>query len=419
MNITILTAGTRGDVQPYIALALGLQRAGYAVTVASGTNFAAFVQQYGLEYAPLRADYYELIDSPEGKDLLSGNPLRMLRNMRAVVFPLMRRMLDDSWAAAHGAEAIIFHPKVLSGVHLAEKLRIPCFAAVAVPVVVPTRAFPMPGITTRNLGGPLNRATYAATGMLSGMFRGMVNTWRREVLSLPPRKEGEYRQNGQPIPVLHCYSPHLVPIPADWGPHVTATGFWFLERQNAWQPSADLAAFLAAGPPPVYVGFGSMAGNNPERLSRVVIAALQQAGQRGVIATGWGGMAARDLPETICALEGAPHDWLFPRMAAVVHHGGAGTTAAGLRAGKPTVICPFIADQPFWGKIVFERGVGPQSLPQKKLTVEKLAAAIRTATTDAALRQRAEALGAQLRAEDGVGNAVRWIGQRLGNATGS
>jgi len=141
-----------------------------------------------------------------------------------------------------------------------------------------------------------------------------------------------------------------------------------------------------------------------------VIEALQQTGQRGLLASGWGGLQATELPDTIYQIDAAPHDWLFPQVAAVVHHGGAGTTAAGLRAGKPTVICPFIADQPFWGKVVYARGVGPQPIPQKKLTVEGLAVAIATAVNDVPMQQCAAKLGAQIRAEDGIACAVNLIG---------
>jgi sterol 3beta-glucosyltransferase len=177
-----------------------------------------------------------------------------------------------------------------------------------------------------------------------------------------------------------------------------------------------LQAFLNAGEAPVYVGFGSMIAESPEVTTRTVIEAFQRSGQRGVIASGWGGLRPSDLPDSIYLLKEAPHEWLFPRMSAVVHHGGAGTAAAGLRAGKPTVICPFIADQPFWGKRVEALGVGTAPIPQKQLTAEKLAAAIRTAATDQGMRQRAAALGQQLQAEDGVGNALKVI-QSVGKAS--
>jgi len=160
MNITILAVGSRGDVQPYVALAQGLQAAGHAVKVAAGTNFECFVRGQGVDYAPLRADYYALMDSPEGQALKSGNPMRVMQHMKTTVFPLMRRLLDDTWAAAQNADALIYHPKALSGLHLAEALGIPAIAAIALPIVAPTSAFPAPGLPLPNLGGFFNRLTY-------------------------------------------------------------------------------------------------------------------------------------------------------------------------------------------------------------------------------------------------------------------
>jgi sterol 3beta-glucosyltransferase len=272
----------------------------------------------------------------------------------------------------------------------------------------------MPGL---RLGGAANRASYAMMTMALAPYAGVINDFRADALSLPRR--GRFANesalaNGEPVLMLYAYSRHLLPVPPDYPPHVHVTGYWFLEQQQAWTPPADLAAFLAAGPPPVYVGFGSMSGAKAQDRTAIVVEALARAGQRGVLASGWGGMTRADLPANIFMLEEAPHDWLFPRVAAVVHHGGAGTTAAGLRAGKPTVIVPFIADQPFWGKIVHEQGAGPQPIAQKRLSAESLAAAIGEAVTDAEMQRRAAAIGEKIRAEDGAGNAVAIIERQIG-----
>lgn len=409
MNITILTAGTRGDIQPYVALAKQLKDAGYTVRLGAPANFEAFASSHGISFAPLRADYYQLMDSPEGQSLKSGNPIRVMQHMKTTVFPMMRKLLDDTWQAAQGADAIIYHPKLFNAPHIAEKLGIPIFAAAAVPLLTPTGAFPAPGVIHRNLGATFNRLTYKALDLATSSFSGMVKTWRRDVLGLPEtsRAVKGMTLNGKPIPVLYCYSTQVVPIPADWDASAHVTGYWWLDELNNWQAPADLLNFLDAGAPPVYVGFGSMIAESPENTTRIVMDALQQSGQRGVIASGWGGLRPADVPSSIYMLKEAPHEWLFPRMSAVVHHGGAGTTAAGLRAGKPTVICPFIADQPFWGNQIASLGAGPNPIPQKRLSVEQLAAAMRTVATDPAMRQRAEAIGRGLQAEDGAGNALK------------
>ncbi len=408
MNITILTAGSRGDVQPYLALAIKLKSAGYTVRLGAPNNFDAFVSGHGIEFAPLRADYYQLMESPEGQALKSGNPIRVMQNMRATVFPLMRSLIDDSWEAAQGSDAILYHPKLFSVPHIGEKLNIPVMLAATVPILNATGAFPAPGVINRNLGAALNRLTYKAVPLATASLNGLVKDFRRDVLGLPEASTAVKGQtlNGQAIPVIYCYSKVVVPVPSDWDASAHVTGYWWLEEAGDWQAPAELQAFLDAGDAPVYVGFGSMVAESPEQTTHTVIEALKQSGQRGVIASGWGGLRTADLPPNIFMLKEAPHEWLFPRMSAVVHHGGAGTTAAGLKAGKPTVICPFIADQPFWGNQIAALGAGPAPVPQKQMTVEKLANAIRSAATDATMRQRAALIGEQLATEDGVGQAL-------------
>jgi sterol 3beta-glucosyltransferase len=167
-----------------------------------------------------------------------------------------------------------------------------------------------------------------------------------------------------------------------------------------------LQAFLDAGPPPVYVGFGSMVGRDPAGLAQKVVEALLLAGLRGVMARGWGGLQPDVVPAHVHLIDEAPHGCLLPLMAAVVHHGGAGTTAGGLYAGRPTVICPFFGDQPFWGRVVHQVGLGPAPVPQRRLTSTRLAAAMREAVSSEAIRLAAEDMGRRLRAEDGVGQAV-------------
>jgi sterol 3beta-glucosyltransferase len=265
-----------------------------------------------------------------------------------------------------------------------------------------------------------NRATHRLVRtVVSAVGRWMFASWRA-AHGLPPQPWGAdilHRTTGERVPLLHPWSRHVAPDPPD-GPRkdVWTTGYWFLDRADDWMPDPDLEAFLDAGPPPVYVGFGSMAGGNPEATARIVVEALDRAGCRGILARGWGGLAASDLPETVHLLDQAPHDGLFPRVAAVVHHGGAGTTAAGLRAGRPTVICPFFGDQPFWGRRVREAGAGPAPIPQSDLTSPRLAVALRTARTDA-VRRSAAALGTKIRGEDGVATAVARL-ERLVTTSG-
>ncbi|MFE0156620.1 glycosyltransferase [Nonomuraea sp. NPDC059007] len=256
----------------------------------------------------------------------------------------------------------------------------------------------------------LNRASYAAIKLMLRSFGGIADTMRAERLGLA-RRRGRHdilrRPDGAPATVLHGFSPLVLPSELDYPAWVHTTGFWFPPAAPDWNPPADLVRFLEAGEPPVYIGFGSMAGTDPQRLGRIVADAVRQAGVRAVLASGWGGIAVDEVPEQVFALEQAPHDWLLPRMAAVVHHGGSGTTAATLASGRPQVVCPFVADQPFWAARMHAAGVASEPQPPRRLTPDALAAAIRRAVTDQVMAGQAAALGKRIRTEDGVSRAVK------------
>jgi sterol 3beta-glucosyltransferase len=200
--------------------------------------------------------------------------------------------------------------------------------------------------------------------------------------------------------------PHLLPRPADWGEWLQVSGHWFLDDQKDWQPSDELLRFLEAGKPPVYIGFGSMVDEQIEHATHIVLRALQANGQRGILLGGWGGLGKGELPPTILRIDAVPHHWLFPQLAAVVHHGGAGTTATGLRCGRPTVVVPFFADQPFWGMHVHELGCGPHPISFARLNVSNLADAIDKAVNDPAYSHNAKSMAVKLQNEQGVDKAI-------------
>lgn len=408
-RIAILTVGSRGDVQPYIALGLGLRAAGHDAVLVADPTLTDEAAARGLPCVPIRANFQALLALAVQGGL--RGKLALLREAER----LNRNVLADSWTACMDAQAIVYHPKAMAGYHLAERLNVPCFLAHPVPAFSATAAFPNPLLPLGDHGPRANRLTYAFVDWAAGASHAkLVNAWRQATLGLPPLKRlSDLTLHGRPVPRLYGCSPLVVPPPPDWvDSHLT--GFWFMDHAPEWRPDARLEAFLAAGPPPVYVGFGSMVGRDPHTLATRVIAAVEAAGVRAVLARGWGGLApaAHDHP-AIHWLDQAPHDWLFPRMAAVVHHGGAGTTAAGLRAGVPSIVCPFFGDQPFWGRQVHALGVGPAPIAQKHLTPGKLATAIREAVGDPVMRARARALGQAIAAEDGIGEAVRLISDRL------
>jgi sterol 3beta-glucosyltransferase len=237
-------------------------------------------------------------------------------------------------------------------------------------------------------------------------FRTADRICRLQVLNLPPALFwGSYKSAVmQRYPTVYGFSRSVIPKPADWR-NTEIVGDWFLAASD-WTPPADLVAFLQDGSPPVYIGFGSMGIRNPEATADLVLQAISRTGQRAILQAGWGGLSKADVPDNVLMVNAVPHSWLFPRMAAVVHHGGAGTTAAGLRAGVPSIVIPFFGDQPFWGQKIADLGVGTAPIPRKQLTVERLAQAIDRAVTDPVIRQRAADLGAKIQAEDGIGRVV-------------
>ncbi len=418
MRITIFAAGSQGDIQPCLVLGRGLQQAGCQVLLAVPQNFAALVQAHGLAFHPLRGDVQQIMAGETGRKFMEtggGNPIRSISAMRKMIGPIAIQMAEDALEASREAGALIslavFAP---FGKSIAEIRGIPLINVEPTPVL-PTGDFPAAGWPVQsNLGGLANRLSgFAMLEVIWQWYRPFVNDFRKR-FGLPSMNSAGFHRILASSHLLGAYSPAVIPRPSDWSEKVHLTGYWFQDIPSEWRPSVELEAFLSGGEPPVYVGFGSMAGRRPEHFAGIVLQALAISGQRGVLATGWGGMNVMKVPENMFVIDSAPHGWLFPRMAAVVHHGGAGTTAEGLRAGKPTVIVPFSFDQLFWGKRVRELGAGPEPVPARRLTAGKLAEAIQMAATDPKMQRLADAAGAAIRAEDGTGNAVSIIKQVLG-----
>jgi sterol 3beta-glucosyltransferase len=236
----------------------------------------------------------------------------------------------------------------------------------------------------------------------------LTNACRQDILGLHPLKASYYWgiDTDLGVPILYGYSALVLPKPTDWGDHLQVSGYWILDGPKGYQPETRLLQFLNAGSPPVYIGFGSMVDHEREVITRLIVDALDLADCRGILLGGWSNLGGEELPETILVIDYAPHEWLFPRMAAVVHHGGAGTTASGFRAGVPSIIVPFFADQFFWGWRVEQLGAGPAPIPRKLLTAEALAGAIRQALEDPEIRSRSSKQGQALRQEDGVAQGV-------------
>jgi UDP:flavonoid glycosyltransferase YjiC (YdhE family) len=410
VRFTILALGSRGDVQPYVALGRGLWDRGHRVRFVTFENFEPLARGQGLDFHPVKGDSQALLNTMPGMGLMETgqNPFRMM----ARIMQTFGRLVDDyiesfSADALRETDAIINQlPGALFGRDLAEALHVPHMIAAVIPLT-PTSAFPLPLLATRSLGTALNRFSYMfAQRLVWQGFRSGVRRFRKTLDLKPTSFAGYFRWKTDPV--INGFSPFVVPPPPDWGEHVHTTGYWLLDESN-WQPSDDLMRFLDAGDAPVFVGFGSMPVRDPQAITNIVLEAVQKTGVRCVLSSGWANLGGVALPESVYCLDYAPYGWLFPKMAVAVHHGGSGTTGFGLRAGIPSVIVPFGADQPYWGKRVADLGVGPQSVPYKYLTADRLAMAIQTAISDMAMRQSASELGAKLRAEDGLVRAVQLI----------
>ena len=411
MRITLLTVPARGDTEPFVALAVRLKEAGHQVKLAARPDFASLAAQYDLEFAPLGNPYQPFIaGAAEASAIGSGHLLNQIRYGLKQRRFVTEGLHQDALRAAQGSEAIIYKYPWITGHTVAEKLGVACAPAMLMPLI-PTREFPSfmlgRGIDRGQL---LNQLFWRVPNELVWQGLRWDDTRLRRQLGLRPRlirRHPRPPEQRRDMPVFCAWSPTVLPRPADWPEHVSVTGYWFLDPPSDWQPPAELLRFLEDGSPPVSVGFGSMASDDRQATMRLVLEALEMSCQRAVLLSGWGGFGAGgDLPKHVFGAEGLPHSWLFPRMAAVVHHGGAGTTAAGLRSGVPSVLVPFLADQPSWARVVHALGAGPPAIPFQALTANRLADAIREAVTNPAMRQRAAAIAKEIRAEDGVGRAI-------------
>lgn len=418
--ISLLTIGSRGDLQPFLALGQELKNAGHQVRLVSAERYRPFAEQLGLEFAGLSTDPLALLNSADGQAWLKSdnNPIALITNLIKLGKPTFDQMLAEIEVALEGSSLILYSLFGSLAHHLAEKWKIPSVMVHLQPIMGTTANFPAAGSPVLNLGIPAltrsyNRFSYKFVEQVMWQpFRSIVQKWRTNHLGLPKERFwGPYRKLENQL-TLHAYSPSVVHRPQDWPDNYAMTGYWFLPAQTDWQPPADLERFLQVGPPPIYIGFGSMVDGEPDRLADIIVKAVDNANVRCVLSAGWAKLQANDLPSSIYLQNSdIPHDWLFEQMAGVIHHGGAGTTAAGLRAGKPSFVIPYFADQHFWGSRVFDLGAGPQPVRRQKLTIETLSKGLSHLSQNEHMRENAERISHRLKKEDGVQQAIKLITQ--------
>ncbi|KAI0128672.1 hypothetical protein BJ170DRAFT_340797 [Xylariales sp. AK1849] len=435
LNIVIMVIGSRGDAQPFLKVGKVLKEEyGHRVRIATHPAFRDFVEKdSGLEFFSVGGDPSELmafmVKNPGMIPKLETVKAGDIGRRRAA----MAEMFDGFWRACINAtdnekdthnlkmmgvkspfvaDAIIANPPSFAHIHCAEALGIPLHLMFTFPYT-PTQAFPHPlaSIKRSNVDpGYTNFISYPLVEMMVWQGLGdLVNDFRVKTLGLDPVSTlwapgATYRQH---VPFTYLWSPGIVPKPEDWGDEIDISGFVFLDLASAFKPPQELSEFLDGGDAPIYIGFGSIVVDDADKFTEMIFEAVKQAGVRALVSKGWGGLGQDNVPENIFMLENTPHDWLFPRVRAAVIHGGAGTTAIALKCGKPTMIVPFFGDQHFWGSMVSNADAGPEPVPYKQLSVEKLAEGIKYCLTDEA-QAAAQKIAKDIELEgDGAKNAVR------------
>ncbi|KAJ5971412.1 uncharacterized protein N7479_001330 [Penicillium vulpinum] len=446
LNIVIQVIGSRGDIQPFVALGKELKAYGHRVRLATHLIFREFVLEGGLEFFNIGGDPEELMAFmvqnpsllPAFRTIRSGAIQKRRREMKEIIYGCWRSCIEtgdgtdlhqikeDPWSdevdyrrRPFVADAIIANPPSLGHIHCAQRLGVPLHMMFTMPWSA-TQSFPHPlAVLHPQECKPTvaNLVSYTVVDMMIWEGLGdLVNSWRKKCLALDPLDSITAPSLPQRlgIPFSYLWSPALLPKPRDWADHIDICGFSVLPSESDYKPPKEIADFLKAGPTPLYVGFGSIVVENQIKLTQIVFEAIKNAGQRAIISKGWGnlGVDEVDVPDNILIIGSVPHDWLFRHVSCVIHHGGAGTTAAGLALGRPTIIVPFFGDQQFWGGIVAAAGAGPLPVPYKQLTVEKLTDAIKTALKPST-QEKAQKIAMKMQTESGVQDGVRSFHRHL------
>lgn len=415
MKLTIVTSGSRGDVQPYVALAIGLRNLSHDITFVTNENHTHFIESHGFKIYKIKGDIRAIVESEEGARLLeSGYSINFLLKFINIYKEFLGTFLEDLYDGCQGSEGIIYSTVTSSAYFVAQSMNIPSIAAYLQPInrtnEFPVFLFPPNTITTKLT----NYMSYVTAEQLFWQpIRSYVNDWlKNKVKTKKAPFLGLYESLKKTnYPFVYGYSPSILPRPHDWQESIKVFGYWFLDKQESWQPSKYLVDFLEDGKAPVYVGFGSMANRSPEESAETVIKALKKTKSRGVLLSGWNGLKKSDLDDDIFMIDSAPHDWLFPQMSAIVHHCGAGTTSAALKSGVPSVPVPFFADQPFWAYQIYHLGLASKPIMRKDLNSNNLAYSINKVIEDNHIQKRSKKMGHIVSSEKGVELSSSYIDQ--------
>jgi sterol 3beta-glucosyltransferase len=422
MNITLLTTGTLGDVRPYLALALGLQELGHSVILVAPENFESYVKQFNIPYHSLVGNTQEYLESEEGRQWMSsGNAKEFMKALNRISHVNRYGTQRDILSACQDCDVMIVHPLLLFNIAtLSEKLNKPFIMATPFPFAPSTKEFPQFLVRAKRLPIRfLNKLTHQVFAKVYEKGKAAsMNEWRSK-LGLAPLRGSLFKNLvNQRIPILHAYSPSLVPHPKDWREHNFISGQWKLDVAHLPEQANtdDLNQWLDRGQAPIYFGFGSLPVQEPHKMIDMILDITKSLNTRAIVASGWSNMTANDtsLPDSIFMIKTAHHESLFPLCSCVIHHGGAGTTHTTLESGTPSIICSTFADQPFWGERITDLNIG-RHIPFAALTKENLLQAIQE-LSHKSVRSRAAEIGKRIKAENGLDDALAWIEQRLPTA---
>lgn len=412
MRIAIFTLGSRGDVQPYVALAKEAINKGHSAIICTGKTFKNLIVENGIEFAEAESDLMAMLETEEGREILN-NPtkhiLKIKKYVKEVIGPAYRKTLDQFWEIAQNADVIIYHPKAFGVADMSLELGIPCISMPPVPITYPIEEFPNLAISpTKNLGKTLNKFTYKlmAKGELSNLKE--LNDFREKVLKLKKRKAGiyAYKINDWDIPIIYPISNALFPNVQSWKDKVYLPGFFYLDLENQKLEDTVLD-FINKGSAPIVISFSSMPLKNPDDFKNKLVEALKKTNNRAIVLTGISGMTFENH-ENILAIKQAPHTLLFPLAKGIVHHGGVGTMATALRSGRPQLIIPFAVDQPFWAHRLHTMGYALKPIYEKSLETNDLLLSFREMEDEKYIKAAVK-IKEIIMKENGTENAIKYI----------
>lgn len=418
-HCTILALGSRGDIQPLLALGLGLRQAGFGVRFAAPRDFESWVTRLGLDFVQLTgtsSGFYRGAAAVSLRERVRDSAA-FERFFKHYLGTYIEKLFATCWEVTQDTDMILCWSWTRAGPSLAERLKVPLFIVSPSPVLhLPTFGFanPYQGPGALPLGPLYNRLSWRWALPFTRIGQAQVDTWRQTTLGLPLLPWKDELRHLRRLPHLLGYSPIVLPKPWDWGHHIHVTGYWFLDEGGTYQPPPELQSFLDAGEPPVAVGFSSQVGKDFQRIMLAVVEGLRRCGQRGLLIAGWGSLKGIELPDNIHCVESVPYDWLLPRIAAMVHQGGAGSVASVLRAGVPSVAVPFGYEQALWGQRLARLGVGLPPLPAQQLNAQAFAKTLdQLASRQSQLAPRARALAERIGHEQGVVEAINIVQRTL------